>query len=353
HDWDIDKSVDPKALYLYTDGSGDTTVEWTVTVTYLGFEDSDFNVSGEITIENSGNLDAVITAVDDMLAGDAIAVDCGVTFPYTLEVGETLICTYDEDGYVEGFNEVTVTTERDEYFADAEIIWGEPAEELFATVGVYDDSDLFGLVTLGTLDAADFAPGDTIPFTYDKYFAYADFAECGYFEYNNTAKVIYNFGKAGQVVLGRADEKLIVHVQCLIFDGQTAWAANGSVPGELRYTERGNWATYVVFFGEAKTTTLFAGQNMEAGSVSFTPVNGDVEITVSLTEDWEFEAVSENLKVQDYADAPSGNPSPGQFDHKKTCAEAESSCTISVPFNNFYGVHVEVGKWVPDPNFGP
>jgi hypothetical protein len=40
----------------------------------------------------------VITAVDDVLAGDPIDVDCGVTFPYMLPVGETLICTYSEDG---------------------------------------------------------------------------------------------------------------------------------------------------------------------------------------------------------------------------------------------------------------
>jgi precorrin-3B methylase len=64
-------------------------------------------------------------------------------------------------------------------------------------------------------------------------------------------------------------------------------------------------------------------------------------------------AVAENLKVQHYASAPSGNPSPGLFAHKKTCDTSESSCWIDVPAAKFYGVHVNVGTWVPDPNFGP
>jgi hypothetical protein len=70
-----------------------------------------------------------------------------------------------------------------------------------------------------------------------------------------------------------------------------------------------------------------------------------------LTGDWEFEDVLENLKVQDYAKAPSGNPVPGLFAHKKTCDVLLDSCWIMVPANNFYGVHVNVGQWTPDPNF--
>jgi hypothetical protein len=73
HFWDIDKSVDtengyehegyPK-VWLYIDGSGDETATWTVDVTYEGYVDSLFNVSGVITIENTGTLDAVITDID-------------------------------------------------------------------------------------------------------------------------------------------------------------------------------------------------------------------------------------------------------------------------------------------------
>jgi outer membrane lipoprotein-sorting protein len=58
HDWSIDKNVDPTELYLYIDGSGDSTATWTVDVFYEGYTDSDFNVSGIITIKNTGTLAA-------------------------------------------------------------------------------------------------------------------------------------------------------------------------------------------------------------------------------------------------------------------------------------------------------
>jgi hypothetical protein len=365
HDWSIEKFVEtendyeldgvPK-IWLYIDGSGDETATWYIDVTYEGFEDSDHHVSGEITIVNTGTLDAEITDIEDVLGGTTIDVDCGEDFelPYTLPVGETLTCTYveDVDGEIEGNNVVTVTTERDVYDATEPIEWGEPDPELHAVVEVKDLSELFGLELLGTLDAAEYEKGAVIHFDYDKDFAYEDYGqeECGSFEYENTAEVVGDEDE----VLDSADALLKVNVQCLIFQGDTAWAANGNVPLERRYTTRGNWATYVEYFGEEKTTTLFAGQTNAVGTVHFSAaVGGEVVITVELYAEVEFEDVAENLMVQDYATAPSGNPEPGLFDHKKYCDPAESSCDITVPENNFYGVHVNVGTWIPDPDFGP
>jgi hypothetical protein len=352
HFWDIEKMVGtengftlggfPK-IWLYTDGSGDETATWTIDVTYEGYEDSDLNVSGEVTIENTGTLDAVITSVEDVLGGVPITVDFGVTFPYTLPAGETLTGTYSEDGYFEGKNEVTVTTERDTYFADAEIIWGDPTTEINATVNIKDYSYLFGKKNLGTVTA----PNDDT-FTYTKDFAWENYGQerCGSFTYGNTAKIV----ETGQ----SASATLKVNVQCLIFKGETAWAANGNTPGSLRYTPRGNWATYVKYEGVQKTTTLFAGQHIDVGSVTFSaPLNGHILVTINLTDGWEFENVAENVMIQDYASAPSGNPAPGLFAHKGSADPAQSSFSIPVPLNNFYGVHVNVGQWMPDPNFGP
>jgi hypothetical protein len=353
HKWDIAKKVEtekgftkdgfPK-IWLYTDGSGNEKATWTIDVKYKGYDDSDFNVSGKITIKNTGDLDAVITAVDDVLGGTAIDVDCGVTFPYSLTVGETLTCDYDEDGYFEGVNMVTVTTERAVYGPISEpIIWGDPTTELYETVKVKDISALFGEVDLGTVTAPE---GDT--FTYDKNFAWADYGaeKCGGYTYPNTASIVETKQSASAT--------LKVNVQCFIFQGETAWAANGTKPLELRYTKQGNWATYVEYKNVEKTTTLFAGQTIPVGTVGFSTVSdGKVTITVTLTAPWKFEDVAENLKVQDYAKAPSGNPEPGLFAHKKTCDTAWNACSIVVPANKFYGVHVNVGQWVPDPKFGP
>jgi hypothetical protein len=310
-----------------------------VDVTYEGYEDSGWNVSGEITIENTGGLDAVITNIEDVLAGEEIDIDCGEDFelPYDLAVGDILTCTYDEDvdDFIEGYNEVTVTTERDEYFADAEIIWDDdPNEEVNKTVTIEDLSDLFGIMELGTVTAPNGAQ-----FTYDEDFAWEDYDVCGNYEYDNTAVIV----ETGQ----EADATLPVYVQCYVFAGETAWAANGDVPGEFRYQDPGNWATYVEY--AVKTTTMFAGQTIPVGTAEFSAPDDNDYITITITLDpgWEFQNVAENLKVQDYASAPSGNPNPGLFDHKTDCDVDENVCTIIVPANNYYGVHADVGKWVP------
>jgi hypothetical protein len=124
---------------------------------------------------------------------------------------------------------------------------------------------------------------------------------------------------------------------------ETAWAADGTQPGQLPYnTDGGNWATYVSY-KNAKTTTLFAGRTIPVGTVTFSGVtNKQVTITIELSNGWSFDQASENLKVQDYKSAPSGNPAPGLFDHKNTCDHQQTTCSIVVPANKFYGVHVGV-----------
>jgi hypothetical protein len=122
---------------------------------------------------------------------------------------------------------------------------------------------------------------------------------------------------------------------------ETAWAANGDEPGFLRYNTRGNWATYVEYTGE-KTVTFFAGQTINVGTVHFSAaVAGQVTITIDLIDGWEF-GEGGVVHVQDYASAPSGNPAPGQFDHKVDASG--TSAEIVVPENNYYGVHAGVAK---------
>jgi hypothetical protein len=372
HDWDIDKKVEtenehmldgyPK-IWLYTDGKGDEKATWKIDVTYLGYKDTDHKVWGEITVENKGKVDAKIVDIQDWLVSwdglTKIPVDvtCGgkelsEVLPYDLAMGEKLECEYshmfDPDEAFEGYNYAVVTTDEEkEFFDDADIIWGDPDPELHAVVDIWDKSDLFGQVKLGTLDALNLMKDEVTTFKYDKDFAYVDYDECGPFRYDNTASVV-----DVDVVLDKDDATLKVNVQCIIFKGETAWAANGDVAGSLRYTTKGNWATYVKYW--PKTTTLFAGQHIPVGKVTFSPiVSNKVTITVEMTEPWMFEKVSQNLKVQGYTTKPSGNPAPGKFKYKQTCDPDSLTCEITVPKAKYYGVHANVGWWMPDPNFGP
>lgn len=374
HDWSIDKSVHPDELYLYIDGSGDSKVKWTVDVVYEGPEDADFKVSGVVTIANTGGVAATIESIVDgelnitecILLGQNDEPDTPFDIEeYTLDPGDTLECDYsiyldENENEVEFdkklYNEVVVKgvfadyvpfeyDATDDYKFDSD----KPTTEINKSVKVVDNNDGFadahadedGKVILT-------APyGDT--FTYEEKFKYADREECGTFTVKNRAKVIGD----GKEVLDKAKATLTIYVQCFVFADDTAWAANGHEPGELMYTLRGNWATYVKYEA-GKTTTLFAGQTNDVGTVHFSAASNDmITITVTLTSSAQFEEVAENLKVQDYSSAPSGNPNPGGFDHKKTCDAEENICEITVPLNHYYGVHADVGEWIPDPDFGP
>ena len=242
HDWEIDKSVEteneefvngtPK-IWLYVDGSGDETATWEVCVTYLGYEDSDFVVFGEITIENTGDLNAEITNIVDTLAGDSIAIYYNDEYtdaydpdadPIDLPKGETLTLYYREfvNEKIEGENEVTVTTslERDYSSGDVAIPdWGDPDDEIHASVEVTDTNagfaDKYGEVNL---DADDYEVGDEVCFDYSENFAFVEYDECGSFQYDNTAEIIGDDDE----VLDSADATLKVNVQCYIYE--TAYA---------------------------------------------------------------------------------------------------------------------------------
>jgi len=346
HEWDIAKMVEteneefldgvPK-IWLYADGSGNEIATWTIDVTYEGAVDSDWNVSGRIFITNIDELDAVILSVVDELGGTPIDVDCPVTFPYTLPEGETLTCTYDEDGYFEGLNEVTVTTQRAIYEAFADIVWGEPDEVYYETVNIEDISDLFGTVNLGSVTAPDGAQ-----FTYSKAFAWGDYdpdkCEIPYM-YANTATII----ETGQ----SASATLKVNVQC-VFD-ESAWAKGDPNVPFCEYFSNWGWTNPIgpgtyewpLWAGAAQCDT---SKGTLVGSVTVV-YNGDgmVTVTYNVAAPYFLESTAVYADIGMFPLLRNGRPTvaPGQY-YNASPFEGEQVYVIA---------HAVV-TW-PDPNFGP
>jgi hypothetical protein len=127
------------------------------------------------------------------------------------------------------------------------------------------------------------------------------------------------------------------------YEDESAWA-----DGE-RYAERGNWATYTDYDSVAMEVILYAGQTLEAGIVSFSDVvDGEVMITITLNENWQFDDISGNVKIQGYdEEPPAGNPAPGQFDYHFDAVSSPFTATVEVAA--FYGIHVDLLHEVPCP----
>ena len=360
HHWTLDKSVDVHDVYLYIPGEGATTgtATWRIDVGYDGPPtDSNFMVSGTITVLNDGDVPVAVADVEDtIMVGDVgtdVMVDCDATFPANLAVGDDIECTYSHavGSMIDGDNIATATTVGGTEYESLPmpINWGDPTNETDEQVTLTDVSDTNGTQTV-TFDAP---TGGFLE--YSTTFDWADYDymdECGDFSYVNVATLT-----SGDSYLELTDTETVnVHVQCYVFQGETAWAANAGA-GTLPYNKKGggNWATYVQYPNTApvvKTYNVYAGQTMLAGTATVTPVGGGmVTVTVDLTGDWEFADVASNLKIQTYGSAPSGNPSPGSFMYKTTCTM--DPCTSGpIPVAKFYGIHMDVGVWVPDPMFG-
>jgi hypothetical protein len=79
-----------------------------------------------------------------------------------------------------------------------------------------------------------------------------------------------------------------------------------------------------------------------------------VTITIALTNTFIFyynlndDLEDNNLKVQDYDKAPPNkNPKIGKFEWKTMIPVGETTGSISVPANNYYGVHLDLAYEVP------
>jgi hypothetical protein len=349
--WTIEKDQDYTLPLDFSEGDL-LSVDYTVTLSATS-EDVDHNVSGTITIHNPAvwGMAANITSVTDVLTpGDiAATVNCPGGLPQALASGGTLVCTYskDVDDDATTLNTATVvSTGVLGGTATAPITWGDPDDIIDECVDVDDLLEINGAPAadddLGTVCAPDDLTGGQKVFEYTRTFgAGGDFSlVCGQNnDIDNTASFLTN--DTGDT--GSDSEEIDLFVICEEpGDSETAWAADGlNTPGTRPYNEgSGNWATYVAYFGEEKTVTMYAGQTQDVGTVTFSaPSGGMVRITINLTGGWEFEAGS-IVAVQDYNSAPSGNPSPGLFDHKKPASGI--SVFIDVPQNNFYGVHAVV-----------
>lgn len=146
YEWDITKDLDASYVGFPGDAIPDPDHEYTITVDRTGFTDSDWAVSGTITIDNNTPFTATIESVTDEISGvGATDVVCDEQLPYDLLAGETLSCSYESsltDG-TDRTNTATVETSGDvgggEATADVLFDGSTTINDVNPTVNVTDD----------------------------------------------------------------------------------------------------------------------------------------------------------------------------------------------------------------------
>ena len=341
-EWDLEKEVEPD---FFSGGPGDEWFPvWTVTVTRSLGDAENFRVTGDIIITNPAEVPQDFTVDSDVL-NDAAGTEAVVTCPDggntgTVPAGGSVTCTYvaEPDDDSADLNTVTVSAlGNDPVVATDGIDWvGSETGQLVADFwDPYAGIEFEDRITLE--DSETIIVNDVPVECTEVLSEYTD----GFLTFDVENVAFLN----NDLDLSASAEVTVECRRPLEFKGETAWASNElDTPLVIRYTARGNWATYVVYNGVEKTTTLYAGQTIDVGEVVFSAANGTVTITIHLDGDWIFDPnPTHNLMVQGYTRAPSGNPAPGRFADKASCEGF--TCDITVDRNNFYGVHVNVGYW--------
>jgi hypothetical protein len=263
YDWEITKEADA----TYNLFAGDTQDhKYLVSVLKDAGTDSAWAVSGTITIENNTPSTATITDVSDSLSGVLIdpTVNCGVTFPYDLVAGDTLVCTYSKDlpNGNNRTNTATVTTSGPILGgeATADVIFGEPTTKVNDSVDVTDTNAAFG----GPYSVSD----DTAFDAYEIEFA----CDADEGSHENTAKVIGD----GDVVLD--SDTATVTINC--YDLTVTKDATTSLTRTFDWTiTKEADATYNLFAGDTQDHKYMVSVLKDDGTDSNWAVSGNITVS--------------------------------------------------------------------------
>ncbi|MBN2328273.1 MAG: hypothetical protein JXR73_14085 [Candidatus Omnitrophica bacterium] len=141
-DWTINKTVSPAALEMFFGEFDEAT--WTVTITKDEGTDSEWAVSGEITITNpappASGLIATITNIEDLLGdGIEVTVNCAQS---SVGPGESITCTYEADlpdaEARTNMAEVYIDGAVDPFTGTAAVTFGEPTTKVNDSITVDD-----------------------------------------------------------------------------------------------------------------------------------------------------------------------------------------------------------------------
>jgi hypothetical protein len=199
YDWAIDKTCDESELELSVSQSYDVTCD--VTVSIAGVTDSDWAVSGDITVHNPAPVDATGVDVTDVISGygpaNQLECDGDGTTNRTIPAQGDLTCHYSAGPFTDGSDRTNTATASDSTTPGisggssdpVDVKFVDPTTEEDDCVDVTDDKigDL-GEVCLDDLDENDEYTFEDVTYTIGS----PETDECGEFDSINVASFTTN-----------------------------------------------------------------------------------------------------------------------------------------------------------------
>jgi hypothetical protein len=339
--WDLTKTVTPQSTF--SGNAGDSfNYTWNVKATKSVVEDN-YKVTGKITVGNPASIAQTFNVADKLDDGTVADVDCdpntaGNQASATVAAGGSIECSYVASAAKATSNTATVSAPGN--------------KDVEATAPVSYTANVIGdeSVTLGDASPKDTPPvsfsqpiSDSTTKTFDRTFAcptdpakYTNFL----FSQTNTNTATLKGAKT--------DLKRDASVT---FNCKYPWRAETATGAGTRYPGTSNWFMYTAY--QTTKVDLIAGQNYDAGDIYMTrPGDGNTYIKVTLATSpvlFRWANVKENLKIQDFAKAPTSYVEPGSFKYKFTVTpQSTVTYTAKIPGTTakFYGIHASVERFV-------
>jgi hypothetical protein len=328
--WDLEKSVLPASHSGTAGDSFDST--WTVKATKTVVEEN-FEVTGNITITNPNSQGVGFSVTDKLDDGTMADVDCdpntdGNQASGTVPAKGSAECSYTASTATATLNTATVSAP-----GNSNVVATAPVSYTAKVMG--DES-----VTLADplLSYSKLISGDTTE-TFPKTFTcptdptkYTNFLFTK--TITNTATLTgpnTNLSKSAQVK----------------FTCTYPWRGETATGAGTRYPGTSNWFMYTAF--TTNKVDLIAGQHYDAGDIYMTRNGTSTYIKITLHNGFRWANVSQNLKIQDFANAPTKYVQPGNFKYKFTVTpQSTVTYTAKIPGTTakFYGIHADVERFV-------
>jgi len=241
--WGIEKTADATSLTMMP-GQGEVLVNYTVDVTRTGFADSDFAVSGSVSVFNPAPIAAEIASIDDVMGSYSVTLDCGVTFPYTLGSLETLTCTY----LTAVLDATSLTNVATVNVVEGSLVGGDSAEAL-ADFSAADVTSVDACVAVDDTLKGELGFTCTSQ-TYNYTLPVGPYAACGVYQVVNVASFVGTDGETGSDSW-TVDVDVPCQSGCTLTQGY--WKTH-SAYGPARYDE--TWALIgegTAFFSSGKS----------------------------------------------------------------------------------------------------